>query len=91
MEQQKKKSKYKAPNTLTELNRQSDLRELADYIIEPKNRVLKAVIIALDRDNNVAVNTTEELSIIDALGMIELAKGVLITDNELSIIKDEDE
>ena len=91
MEQQKKKSKYKAPNTLTELNRQSDLRELADYIIEPKNRVLKAVIIALDRDNNVAVNTTEELSIIDALGMIELAKGVLITDNELSNIKDEDE
>lgn len=79
---QKKEQKYKAPNTLKELNCQSNLRELADYIIDPKNKVVKAVIICTDSNEVVSINTTEDLKMTESVGMIEFAKHILLSEEE---------
>lgn len=79
---QAKQPKYKAPGTLKELNLQSNLRELSDYLIDPKNKVIKAVIICYDTKEEVSINTTEDLKLTESLGLIEFAKYVLLCDND---------
>jgi hypothetical protein len=72
-----KERKYRAPSTIKELKRQSSLRELSDYLIDPKSKITDAIIICMGKDGFITFDTTENLTTIKILGMIEFAKGII--------------
>ncbi len=72
-----KVKKYKAPGTIKELKRQSSLRELSDYLIDPKSKITDAVVICMNKDGYITFDTTENLALVKTLGMIEFAKGII--------------
>jgi hypothetical protein len=76
-EKKDSKKKYKSPNTIAEINHQSNLRELSDFIINPENYITDAIIICMDKDGFVTYDSTEKTTQIKVFGMIEFAKSMM--------------
>ena len=70
-----RKRKFKVPNTVSELLQHSGIRELADYLTDPKNNVTAAIIITRDIDGAIHHDANEGLHEVELMGMIEVAKG----------------
>jgi hypothetical protein len=69
--------KYRAPSTIKELKRQSSLRELSDYLIDPKSKITDAIVICMNKDGFITFDVTDNLETVKTLGMIEFAKGII--------------
>jgi hypothetical protein len=85
-----KKRKYKAPNTVAEILQHSNIKELADYLTDPKNNVIEAIIITRDINGAIHHDANEGLHEVELYGMLELAKKEFSTDFDMINCEGED-
>jgi hypothetical protein len=69
-----KRRKYKTPNTVAEILQHSNIKELSDYLTDPKNNVVSAIIITLDNKGTIYHDANDGLHEVEVYGMLEIAK-----------------
>jgi hypothetical protein len=76
------KGEYPIPDDLNDLFHYPDLKALADYLLDPTNKITRAIIITRDENNEIHTDGTKELGLIEAVGMIEYAKLMQFRESE---------
>jgi len=71
------------PNTIVELLTHSNIRELADYLTDPKNNVISVIIVTRSEDGSIHHDASEGLHEVEIYGMLELAKKEFSTDFDI--------
>ena len=62
------------PDTMGELLKRCELREIADWLIDPANKVKTLVAIVADEDGKIYAFGSKGLGIVEGVGLIEIAK-----------------